>query len=305
MKKWRVPGFLGVFALISAGCCLWKEHSSTIDSLPIVNRILDVCNLSEVESLKELAEVVDSWKLSSEERFSREILPVCQLKDEHAFYNDFSLLRMTQAVPAYAATYDCAVVFGGPLPVLRQRLDFLIREWERGVRFQKIIFLCGKRSLYPMLEAKEHFFDSRYNPFPSEANWEQDASQGMPSSEEEVAKFIWAQMLLPKAWRDSNVKVVFLVADPSEGEHATRKDTLKLLSSYYVEFPERVLFVSSQPFINLDRCRLEQVFKEGNYDISGPGFAQGILKYPWASRVCLHTLAVWLEETHGHLRVCK
>ncbi|WP_236558939.1 hypothetical protein [Chlamydia sp. 17-3921] len=307
MKKWMTAACIVGLALISTRCCFLKKSycSSPFDYVSIVNRILDVCGLPEANSSEDLVEATESWMLSSEERISGDIAPVCQLKDEHAFYNDFSLLRMTQAVPSYAATYDCAVIFGGPLPALRQRLDFLIREWQRGVRFHKIIFLCGKRNCYPTIESREHFFDSRYNPFPSENNWENETTQKVPSSEEEIAKFIWAQMALPRAWRDSSIKVIFLLAEPSNGECASRWDTLKLFRSYQGAFSERILFVSSQPFINLDRCRLESVFNEENYDIAGPGFAQGVLKYHWASRICLHTLAQWLQESSGQLKLYR
>ncbi|ANH78289.1 hypothetical protein [Candidatus Chlamydia sanziniae] len=311
-RKW-VLVFLALGALVSTACCLWSGGKTRCPSqkyLPIINRFLEMCGLPEVENSEELIEATSSWTLAPTERFSGELLSLCSIKDEHAFYNDLSLLRMTQAVPAYAATYDCAVIFGGPLPAVRQRLDFLAREWQRGVRFKQIIFLCGVRGRYKTIEEQEHFFDSRYNPFPTEENW-RASEQTMPDSEEGIAKFVWAQMLLPRAWRDtsSGVKVVFLLAEPGdERPVANRQDTLRIFRSYYQEtFPARIMFVSSQPFICLDACRLEKFFQRENYDIAGPGFAQGVLKYHWASRVCLHTLAVWLQETRGclNLNICQ
>ncbi|WP_100934625.1 hypothetical protein [Candidatus Chlamydia corallus] len=307
--RWAVALF-AMTTLISVGCCPWSKVNSrcSIDKyIPVVNRLLEVSGLPEADSVEGLIESTSAWTLTPEERFSGELVSVCQIKDEHAFYNDLSLLHMTQAVPSYSATYDCAVVFGGPLPALRQRLDFLVREWHRGVRFKKIVFLCGQRGRYQSIEEQEHFFDSRYNPFPTEENWKSE-NQVTPSSEEEIAKFVWAQMLVPRVWRDnaSGVRVTFLLAKPGEDRLvANRKDTLLLFRSYQEAFPERVLFVSSQPFIGLDFCRVGQLFKGESYDLAGPGFAQGVLKYHWAPRVCLHTLAEWLKETNGCLNISE
>ncbi|SPN73618.1 hypothetical protein C10C_0452 [Chlamydia serpentis] len=310
-KKTRwVVALFAMMALISVGCCPWsqpKSRCSVQKYVPVINRLLEICGLPEAEAIEDLIESTSTWILSPEERFSGDLVSNCQLHDEHAFYNDLSLLHMTQALPAYSATYDCAVIFGGPLPALRQRLDFLIREWQRGVRFKKIVFLCGQRGRYKSIEEQEHFFDSRYNPFPMEDNWQQE-NHSTPASEEEIAKFVWTQMLLPTAWRDnpSAFKVVFLVAKPAEDRlFANRKDTLLLFRSYQEDFSGRVLFVSSQPFIGLDSCRVEKFFKSENYDIAGPGFAQGVLKYHWAPRICLHTLAEWLKETNGCLNISE
>ncbi|AAP04997.1 hypothetical protein [Chlamydia caviae] len=293
-----------VFFLITA-CCPFADKNTTCSPkkyLPVVSHLLELCDLPEVETPEELVKVTQPLLLTREQRMAVNFDSV-PLKDDHAFYNDLSLLRMTQVVPAYAATYGSAVIFGGTLISIRQRLDFLVREWHRGVRFKKIIFLSGKRGRYAKVENPDQFYDSRHNPFPIEENWN-PREHKLPSSEDEIARFVWSQMVVPASWRDpsGSVEVEFLVAEPAEGqEYGTRHDTLKIFRAYHGDCSERILFVSSQPFIHLDRSRVVKHFDKEKYDIAGPGFAQAVLKHNWAPRVCLHSLAAWVGETNGYL----
>ncbi|SYX08737.1 hypothetical protein C834K_0265 [Chlamydia poikilotherma] len=308
-RKRSLPVCLGMIFLLITGCCPFADKNTSCSPkkyLPIVSHLLELCDLPEVETPEELVEVTKPLLLTREQRMAADFgsLPI---KDDHAFYNDLSLLRMTQVVPAYAATYGAAVVFGGTVAAIRQRLDFLIREWNRGVRFKKIIFLSGRRERYAKVENPDQFYDNRHNPFPIEENWN-PGEHKLPSSEDEIARFVWMQMVVPTTWRDASggVEVEFLVAEPEEGQkYGTRHDTLKILRAYHGDGSERILFVSSQPFIHLDRSRVTKHFDKEKYDISGPGFAQGILKQDWASSVCLHSLAAWVSETEGYLTISQ
>ncbi|OEH43984.1 hypothetical protein [Chlamydia psittaci] len=300
----------GVVFLLITGCCPFADKNPSCGSpkkyLPIVSHLLEQCDLPEVETPEELVEETKHLFLTREQRMAADFDPL-PIKDDHAFYNDLSLLRMTQVVPAYAATYGSAVVFGGTLATIRQRLDFLVREWHRGVRFKKIIFLSGRRERYAKVEDSDQFYDNRHNPFPVEENWN-PAEHKLPSSEDEIARFVWTQMVVPSSWRDlsGGMEVEFLVAEPAEGQkYGTRHDTLKVLRAYHGDGSERILFVSSQPFIHLDRSRAAKHFEKEKYDVAGPGFSQAILKHDWAPRVCLHSLAAWASETDGHLVISQ
>ncbi|WP_375793553.1 hypothetical protein O1W69_00230 [Chlamydia sp. 12-01] len=299
----------GMVFLLITGCCPFADKNTSCSPkkyLPIVSHLLELCDLPEVETPEELVEVTKPLLLTREQRMAADFASL-PIKDDHIFYNDLSLLRMTQVVPAYAATYGSAVVFGGTLATIRQRLDFLIREWNRGVRFKKIIFLSGKRERYAKVENSDQFYDNRYNPFPIEESWN-PSEHKLPSSEDEIARFVWTQMVVPTSWRDSSggVEVEFLVAEPAEGQkYGTRHDTLKIFRAYHGDGSERILFVSSQPFVHLDRSRVMKHFDKEKYDISGPGFSQTILKHDWAPRVCLHSLAAWASETDGYLIISQ
>ncbi|VVT42568.1 hypothetical protein BOKEGFJH_00077 [Chlamydia avium] len=298
---------LGGIAFTLVGCCSItnKFSHSSKTYLPIINHIFKLCDLHEVDaSNKNLVESMRPLLMTREQRRDGIFDPLV-VKDVHALYNDLSLLGMTQVVPAHAATYDCAVIFGGFLPAMRQRLDFLIREWNRGVRFRKIIFLSEERERYPGVETFEQFYNPQNNPFPIDKSWHSE-DYSLPSSENEIAKFIWSQMLLPASWRDStDVQVEFLVAEPSgDLPYTTRHDALTIFRKYWGDSEGRILFVSNQPFVPSDRVRMAKYFTK-DCDISGPGFGQAVLKQNWGPRVCLHALAIWVNETDGRLELSQ
>ncbi|WP_213318630.1 hypothetical protein [Chlamydiifrater volucris] len=297
---------LSVTILTSFGCCCSRLVERGAPSFQKnwfkepLRSILAQLGAVDLESKEDIKEALRIWRLEEVERREGKIKEHVCLSDVHAFYNDLSMLYMTQVVPAYSATYDTAVILGGTLPSIRQRLDFLVREWNRGVRFRKIVFLCGERPLYRNIEEREQFFDVRHNPFPVESSWDERVGD-MPKSEEGVARFVWSQMKLPKIWRDtSKMSVVFICAKPTgDRTRATREDTLKLFRSY--EGFSKTLFVSSQPFISLDAMRVRKYFAKEPGIVAGPGFSESVLKQSWAARLCLHTLSIWYDETDGKL----
>lgn len=294
MKRW-VLWILGV--ILVTGCSF---RQALKEDLSLVNQVFYLFGLAKVENRHEMLELASEYVLTPEQRLASEFSPL-PMHDLHGVYDGLSQLRMTQDVPSYRATYDSAVILCGALPTIRQRLDFLAREWERGVRFGELIFLSGQRSLYSGVEDKDQFFDARYNPFPIEPNWDKDAF-AMPASEEDIARFVWEQMRLPPALR-SEVKVVFLYATSLTGKYASLHETLEQLVAYKGGKVENTLFISSQPFIHLDRCRIDQHCARDGYDIAGAGFSQSVLKQPWAPALCLHGLAGWIKESNGYLDV--
>ena len=304
LKKKLFSIVCGGIALALVGCCSLtnKVFHSSKAYLPTINRIFQLCNLQVVDSREDLVESVQSLLITREQQ-QNSTFDSLVVEDSHALYNDLSLLCMTQVVPAHAATYDCAVIFGGVLPCIRQRLDFLIREWNRGVRFRKIIFLSGKRDRYQKIETPEQLYHQQNHLFPVDKSWNNE-DHPLPSSEHEIAQFVWSQMEIPASWRDSSeVQVEFLVAEPSTDlPYATRHDTLAWFHKSWVNSRGRILFVSSHPFIASDRVRMAKYFTK-NCDISGPGFGQSILKQSWGPRVCLHALASWIQETDGYLKL--
>lgn len=48
--------------------------------------------------------------------------------------------------------YRYGVILGALQPRVQDRINFLIKQWERGVRFEEIVFLTGQRALHPLYE---------------------------------------------------------------------------------------------------------------------------------------------------------
>lgn len=250
------------------------------------------------------------WRISEEEKFQEE-LPFSEdvrdnIKDLQLFYHDLSLLNMTQVEAAAAARYDYAVIPGSILSVMRQRLRFLIGEWERGVRFDQIIFVTRSRKLYRWSEEPQHFIDPKHNQHPIKKGWDADRDGMVVRDENDIAPFIWGQMKLPQEWVQGSVKVVFLNADECQDCGPTCKfESLKrwIHTDGLKKKKTSILFIGSQPFIPLDSCRIFKIFGHSSnkisYDIVGPGFALKTLEQPWGVGVCLDVLSSWIEEAKG------
>lgn len=61
-------------------------------------------------------------------------------------------LQCVETIHAQKKHYDYALVLGATGPVMKNRLDFLYEEWQRGVRFDQIVLLSGARDLDPKVE---------------------------------------------------------------------------------------------------------------------------------------------------------
>lgn len=61
-------------------------------------------------------------------------------------------LGFISTVLASKMHYLYAIVLGGFVPRMQRRIDLLIDEWQRGVRFDHLVILTGKRPLDPVHE---------------------------------------------------------------------------------------------------------------------------------------------------------
>lgn len=265
--------------------------------------VLKLCGIKTTGSWENIVKLTQPWVVSEENK-KEGIWPVsCDCKDMHAFYNALSMLHMTQIIPSCLATYDYAIILGGTLPSLRRRLWFLRQEWERGVRFRHLVFLSGDRKLYKNQEDDEDFIDSTFNPYPISEDWTFDGR--LPENEKEVAEFVWRQMELPKEW-EHRISVSFMSADSRNKKKKigeSLKDLLPVWASR-ISDPGTVLFVSSQPFIELDSLLICKTLKgyDVEFDIIGPGFSSAVLEHSWTVSACSSILAEWIKEARGKAR---
>ena len=77
-------------------------------------------------------------------------------KEEHRMSYIFPFLQKIGCVDAVYANekyYDYALVLGGYYTRILLRLKHLTEQWEKGVRFRRLVFLTGERFLDPHTEA--------------------------------------------------------------------------------------------------------------------------------------------------------
>ncbi|MEG0037044.1 MAG: hypothetical protein RR733_02760 [Victivallaceae bacterium] len=272
--------------------------------------LLSLTGIKHSKSWEGIVQATSVWRISEQDKSEGLKASSIPVSDLQAFYNDMSLLGMTQLEAPYAANYDYAVIPGAILSVMRQRLRFLINEWERGVRVDHIIFVTRDRPLYKGSEDPEKFVNPKYNQHPIKEGWDQTQDVFKIQNENDIAPFIWGQMKLPKEWTDGTVKVSFITVDDCKNPDSRCKyEAFKhWLHNEHPGEKSKVLFVSSQPFVRLDDCRILKTFrndKKVEYDVAGPGFALFTLEQPWGVRVCLDVLASWISESKSKGKIAS
>ncbi len=102
--------------------------------------------------------------------------------------------------------YQGAIVHGSTLQRVRLRLNYLIEQWNQGVRFNQIYFLTGARPLNQQTES----MDDLFNP---------------PKTEYDMVRMVWEKTEMPEMLRA--VPVEFILA-PMKGQiRPNTDDTVK------------------------------------------------------------------------------
>jgi len=173
-------------------------------------------------------------------------------------------LGFTDSTAAQFKTYDGAIVHGGLLSRVTMRLDYLVRQWNEGVRFSHLYFLTGDRPLDP---AYENALTLNQTPL-------------TVKTEMEMIELVWNLAEIPEAMR-KEVKVHFIAAlmkkDPSSDKwlRPTTDDTVE---SWLKQepLPGRYLAVTNAPYTNRQDLVIRGIApKEYGFDTIGPGCDEG------------------------------
>jgi len=182
-------------------------------------------------------------------------------------------LACIEEVHAKEKVYTYALLLGSTEKNMKERISFLISEWENGVRFSHVVLLSGERPL-----------DSKIEPM-----------AGSFSTESALLTHLW-QVMIPDEMRSIPY---FLVSSAmkSNGKRPTTGDTvidwLKERPS-----PGHCIAISSQPFIGYQHSVLQILSPTFTIETIGPK-RQGPLPLP----LSLDTLAKWMYQEN--LRLTK
>jgi hypothetical protein len=178
----------------------------------------------------------------------------------------FSKLHLLEPVTAAKPQYDYALVHGALLSTVEKRLDFLISEWSRGVRFNELVFLTGRRPLLPAEQEKV----------------------GAPF-ETDMVKWVYEKASMPVEMR--NLLVTFVDAQCKEGRRPRTEDTVHTwLSSH--PLPGSCLAVSNQPYVCYQDGVAKRLFPDP-FTIETIGC--GVFSDPKVG-LLLDTVAKWLNQ---------
>lgn len=151
------------------------------------------------------------------------------------------------AAPLYSE-YEGAIVYGALLPRVRVRLQYLIDQWENGVRFNHIYFLGGERPLQKEIETEQALLTEDLLKF--KKDWKNPAQ--IPQTETEMMRLVWEQTEIPEEMKQ--VQVHFINApmkiDPKNGQ-LIRPNTADTVIFWLKESPVKgkYLGVTNSPYI--------------------------------------------------------
>ncbi len=160
-------------------------------------------------------------------------------------------------LPQFAA-YQGAIVHGALLSRVRLRLQELVLQWERGVRFSRLYFLSGERPLEPQHES---------------SGW--CAPEPFPKNECEMIQWVWDQSEILEAMR-RDVEVYFINVPMKKApgsEKLLRPTTDDTVEAWLATspLPGRYLVVSNAPYINRQDAVMRMMApKEYGFDTIGP-----------------------------------
>lgn len=216
-------------------------------------KILDVLKINYDHSLNGIVDITQRTLLRSPGKERWEVEDI--FKDKSKTLTPlFKEIGCIDAIHASCSLYDYGVVLGALFGRVRDRLQWLINEWCRGVRFKTLVFLTGKRALIDS-ECKDLKIFSKKQP--------------IPTDEFEMVKLVYATLEMPQAMK--NLPVVFINAQPQVGRpRVNTEDTVRTWLGQCPE-PGTVLAVSNQPYIMQQHCVLRALLpKEFYIETVGP-----------------------------------
>lgn len=202
-------------------------------------------------------------------------------KEAKEVYPLFSRLQLTSSYHAVQPHYDYILIPGATVQVVKQRIRFLVEEWNRGVRFKNIVLLTGDRLLDP------HFENMRTLGSPSE--------ELTPGNETQMMVLLTQQMF-PPSWHS----IPLIVVDTPAPTGRKRPNTQETFACWLERNPKpgKALIVSSQPFIGRQDTIARQMLPPAfGVETVGPGASlQQYLSEPRAERIVLDEIARWIYQ---------
>jgi hypothetical protein len=165
-------------------------------------------------------------------------------------------------------SYDVALILGATTERMQTRLEYLIKMWKEGIRFNEIVWLTGERPL-----------DSRV-----------DHLSDVCATESSASYILWEKADLPEEMR--NLFVTFMNVPMNGSKRPNTEDTLRSWLRFCPK-PYTCLFVSDQPF-----CGYQFATIKANLPTAFPfdviGKAADPDSHPSAAAITLDTLARWI-----------
>lgn len=201
-------------------------------------------------------------------------------------------LCLCKEMNPHKAHYNYCFIFGATATTIRTRIAYMLHLWEKGVRFDTLIFLGSERPLDATQESFAVLVDREQTILPIRCNWQQNA---LPTTETEMMKFIFNQAELPEAFDQITIEFVNTPMQEKEDGSLRRPNTGDTIAHWLASDPVlgSCLFISNQPYVGYQdtvaRTYMPSAFEIDTVGSSIPCDSQNI-------DIALDTLARWLYQ---------
>ena len=259
--------------------------------------LLNLLNFLQVQhdgSLESIVKATQQAWLRPKDKERWEIAERYENKREELL-NHFSLVGIVDNIKPTNKHYDYVILLGCTAPTFRKRIAHLVKLFNAGTSFDKIVLLGSQRSLDSNLESVEELLDAHNKWLSFKPDWQQPAS--MPTTEIEMMKMIIDQTKLPSEL--SIVPFIFVdtpmqIAGDGTIRRATTADTIAQWLSASPK-PGSCILISSQPYVGYQdavaRTNLPLSFTVDTVGLEA-GMKEKIVTY-------LDSLARWLYQENA------
>jgi hypothetical protein len=191
--------------------------------------------------------------------------------------------------------YDYVLVLGSLAPSFRTRLAHLLKLYEKGIRFKKLVIQTGERPLDAVQESKDLLFDRNNIELPIRSDWQE--SVDLPKTEVDMVNMVLDQAQFPDGFKDM-VTIEVISAPMQHVNGSIRRpntgDVIKLWLSKKEVQPGAILAISNQPYVLYQHAVLKTLLPD-TFNIETVGSAAA---RPLHIGIILDSLARWLYQEH-------
>ena len=268
MKRLLLVLLCVIFAAEAPGVTLFDNSGKLVNK--DLRELLILTEVCHAETLDVIVEKTQAQWLRKGERWDKQ-----ELAEEWPGEKRLKVLLLadklgyTSAIPPSKRHYDTVLFLGAASIRIKDRLEYLVHLWKKGVRFKRIVFLGSTRSL----DTPED--DKILQPLVEK--------EGLSTNELGLMRYIYDHAQIPETMR--RVPVQYICTKAPEGKkRADTDDTIKA----WLKDPETklspsatLLSVSNQPYCPYQdgavRSVLRDVLKETIPSLETVGPASSLL----------------------------
>ncbi len=167
-------------------------------------QLLDIVGMEKVSNAEKAVVQINQWAqenlLRKGERWEEQTKKFEELKPKiKPLLTELGFVA--EVLPSFKE-YKGSIIHGGLLPRVVLRLQYLVEQWQQGIRFSHLYFLSGERPLEAQHESKESFIKQKVTIKEEES---------FPKTECEMIQLVWEKSEIPEDMR-KEVKVQFVNA---------------------------------------------------------------------------------------------